>query len=660
MALARLQNNAGKAGHAAKHSDYILRKGDYKKSLKHGEELEAVGFGNLPTWARNNPSIFWKASDEFERSNGTSYREFETALPRELNPVQRKALLDDFIKSELGDVHAYSYGIHCPKAIDGKEQPHFHLQFSERRNDGIKRPRDQYFKRYNSKKPDKGGCKKGYGPRAGETLTAAERESELRALRQRWEDVCNKHLELAGSDVRIDMRSYKDQGLAIVPEQHYGPKIWNVVKNDPAFKEELAAKRADREKLKAIPVKAKQAELEERAAVAAVHAAIPDPLADIIEIERARDARQRAAENAAQKAREDAELQRQIEAEQAALEALRRDELAARAAKEKQVLETIQHFPNAPAMWAQELAKQGVTTADLVAAKDAYSRLPVTQRDIQSSPIYAERHRNWSNAEHAARCAKEFEAKKLEELEAAKAASEAHKGLFAFRSKGDRLKAEWQTASDNYDTARSDSTTKVAAFNAAKKLLDTAQPDTVKSIRQIRAGQFDTALQELQKIETKAERMRVFAVQGREFTRTGKITITAKQNADWKDFSEAEKQVIALYEIRRSIRQELDFINFASDTTNSKNVYLHPEQIHDVLEGREPRLFQSSIRSRLTPEQQVQALREAAIEVVKRYAAPLVPKSTELELERMRQQTRDLLERPTAPAVKQDRGPTLG
>ena len=281
--------------------------------------------------------------------------------------------------------------------------------------------------------------------------------------------------------------------------------------------------------------------------------------------------------------------------------------------------------------------------------------MPITQRDIQSSPIYAERNRNWSNAEHSARCAKEFEAKKLEELEAAKAASEAHKGLFAFKAKGDRLKAEWQTASDNYDAARSDSTTKVAAFNAAKKLLDTAQPDTVKKHPPDQGWPVRYCTARTAKNRDKSGTNAGVCCARTRVHSHRKITITAKQNADWKDFSEAEKQVIALYEIRRSIRQELDFINFASDTTNSKNVYLHPEQIHDVLEGREPRLFQSSIKSRLTPEQQVQALREAAIEVVKRYAAPLVPKSPELELERVRQQTRDLLERPAPKEKQKDR-----
>ncbi|MGK3295924.1 MobA/MobL family protein, partial [Escherichia coli] len=42
-----------------------------------------------PEWARDNPSHFWQAADQFERANGSTYRELEIALPRELTPEQR-------------------------------------------------------------------------------------------------------------------------------------------------------------------------------------------------------------------------------------------------------------------------------------------------------------------------------------------------------------------------------------------------------------------------------------------------------------------------------------------------------------------------------------------------------------------------------------------
>ena len=150
----------GAKGSALNHSDYISRSGDYKK-YKSREDLEFSSSGNMPSWAKKNPAELWKAADEFERKNGTAYREIEIALPRELTREQRIELVENFVQKELGDRHAYQYAIHNPPgAIDGKEQPHAHIMFCERINDGIERDPQQFFKRANSKSPERGGAKK--------------------------------------------------------------------------------------------------------------------------------------------------------------------------------------------------------------------------------------------------------------------------------------------------------------------------------------------------------------------------------------------------------------------------------------------------------------------------------------------------------------------
>ena len=60
--------------------------------------------------------------------------------------------MKEFVDQELGNKHAYTWAIHTPKAsIEGGEQPHAHIMFSERTQDGINRSPDQFFKRYNSK-----------------------------------------------------------------------------------------------------------------------------------------------------------------------------------------------------------------------------------------------------------------------------------------------------------------------------------------------------------------------------------------------------------------------------------------------------------------------------------------------------------------------------
>lgn len=226
MAIGRLSMKVGKAGKAGPHAAYIAREGQYAERLERGEKLEASEAGNMPTWAQHGAQAFWRAADAHERSNGTTYREMEIALPRELTPDQRADLVREFVHQEVGDQHAYQWAIHTPSAADGGEQPHVHLMFSERQRDGIERDPEQYFKRYNSKVPEKGGARKGYGPHAGETLTAAERKADLKALRMRWQDMTNQHLEKAGVEVRIDMRSHAERQTGLEPEAKQLPSQW--------------------------------------------------------------------------------------------------------------------------------------------------------------------------------------------------------------------------------------------------------------------------------------------------------------------------------------------------------------------------------------------------------------------------------------------------
>ena len=149
------------AGKAAPHAEYIDR--DEEKKLKQEQaetDLEHSAYGNMPKWAEHNPITFWEAADLYERKNGSTYREYEIALPREMNAEQRLELVEDFIQSEIGSKYPYQFAIHNPKAMDGNDQPHVHLMFNERLQDGIERDPEQYFKRYNSKNPERGGAKK--------------------------------------------------------------------------------------------------------------------------------------------------------------------------------------------------------------------------------------------------------------------------------------------------------------------------------------------------------------------------------------------------------------------------------------------------------------------------------------------------------------------
>lgn len=221
MASFHCSAKIGAKGSGGSHSDYITREGKYSKE-KAGryEDLEATESGNMPEWAVDNPAYFWRAADEYERANGSAYRELVVALPRELTPDQRRELVEDFVKQELGERHAYQWAIHTPKAsLEGGEQPHAHIMYSERIRDEHERDPADYFKRANKKNPEKGGCVKASGGKK-----PAELKAELVATRERWANVQNAHLERHGHPDRVTHLSLKDQGIDRQPERHIGAK----------------------------------------------------------------------------------------------------------------------------------------------------------------------------------------------------------------------------------------------------------------------------------------------------------------------------------------------------------------------------------------------------------------------------------------------------
>ena len=231
MAIGMLKLRNGSKGKGVAHFNYIMREDKYKPHADKLEKFENYGHGNMPEWAKDNPKIFWQEADKHERENGRVYKEHIIALPRELNEEQRLELVNDWIKNEVGDKHPYSFAIHTPQGMDGKEQPHVHFMFSQRTHDGIERSPDQFFKRYNSKYPERGGAKK-----ANETLTKTQSKEKTKEQRLRLGDFINKHLERAGSRNRVDMRNYKERGVEKPQNISYTQM------QDPAVKQAYKAK----------------------------------------------------------------------------------------------------------------------------------------------------------------------------------------------------------------------------------------------------------------------------------------------------------------------------------------------------------------------------------------------------------------------------------
>ena len=179
-------------------SDYIGREGKYEKD---GEELEYKESGNMPEWAEDDPRGYWAGADAHERANGRLYRQVEFALPRELNERERQEVASSFAKNLTGEERLpYTLAVHRGGQDGGN--PHAHLMFSERTNDGIERSAEQWFKRYNAQEPEKGGARKS---------TATKPREWLENTREQWADHANEALERAGRTERITEASFETQ-----------------------------------------------------------------------------------------------------------------------------------------------------------------------------------------------------------------------------------------------------------------------------------------------------------------------------------------------------------------------------------------------------------------------------------------------------------------
>ena len=159
--------------------------------------LSLLESGNLPDFAQGNPLVFWMAADIHERVNGRVYTELQVALPRELNQHQRIGLAKRFSSELLGGCFTHTLAVHTSVLENGSEQSDMHLLFSERAVTEQTRhfDKEQFFKRN--------------GARKDHSWNARAKPQQVRV---RWVKILNEALQEAGSAVRVDARSWAEQG----------------------------------------------------------------------------------------------------------------------------------------------------------------------------------------------------------------------------------------------------------------------------------------------------------------------------------------------------------------------------------------------------------------------------------------------------------------
>ena len=173
--------------------DYTRRRGV--------EHTEIILPENAPEWATDR-AMLWNAAEQSEkRRNSTVAREFEVALPDELNREHRLELVREFSR-DLVQRHsmAVDIAIHTPGKKGDHQNHHAHLLCTTRRIT-----------------PD------GFGDKTREL--DEKKRGEVKHWREQWEKISNRHLEKAGHQARIDHRSLKDQGIDRIPQIHLGVNV---------------------------------------------------------------------------------------------------------------------------------------------------------------------------------------------------------------------------------------------------------------------------------------------------------------------------------------------------------------------------------------------------------------------------------------------------
>ncbi|XAZ26074.1 Ti-type conjugative transfer relaxase TraA (plasmid) [Sinorhizobium sp. B11] len=159
-------------------------------------------------WAKKR-SALWNAAERAEkRSDARVAREFEVALPHELSSGQRLALTRAFA---AGLAHRYGtavdFAIHRPGEGGDNRNVHAHLMMTTRQvtesglGDKTLLERENRWLLANHQMPS---------------------QLQLKDIRQTWEQLANRHLAIAGLDIRIDHRSHLEAGITIEPTEHVG------------------------------------------------------------------------------------------------------------------------------------------------------------------------------------------------------------------------------------------------------------------------------------------------------------------------------------------------------------------------------------------------------------------------------------------------------
>ena len=171
------------SGRTQKSVNYIAREKEYKNR----DDLIYYEEKNIPKEFKNGEEVA-EYLEKTSRSNARLLKKYEGSLPLEFDDKKNIEIAKEFCEKQFGDKYIYFMGIHNP---DGRH-PHLHVSVVERKlNDGIERTKEQYFKTYNSKYPEKGGL---------QVDKDCEKREYFENFCRTWEETLNRHLVLNGHE----------------------------------------------------------------------------------------------------------------------------------------------------------------------------------------------------------------------------------------------------------------------------------------------------------------------------------------------------------------------------------------------------------------------------------------------------------------------------
>ena len=166
--------------------NYRRKKGIYSS--------EILAPDHAPKWVFNRSELWNRVEESETRQNSQLARELNISVPIELPNATRVQLVREFVRDEfvaagmVADVCFHDFESH---------NPHAHVSLTLR---------DIHKDRFSAHKN-----------RTWNERTLMDR------WRESWANYANRYIQQEGFDIRIDHRSYEEQGIDLIPTRHLGP-----------------------------------------------------------------------------------------------------------------------------------------------------------------------------------------------------------------------------------------------------------------------------------------------------------------------------------------------------------------------------------------------------------------------------------------------------